>query len=381
MFEHLDDNQPFVPDDRFRTEVHRRGDRRRTRRRVATGILSSLTAVFVLVGAVAVAAGRTTAGISRVDMGSVPQVDEHGNPAAPNLDRFDQPFTALVVGTDGGAALPGDQPGPAWADTILLVRVDVPAGKVRIASVPRDLWVPIAGTGDGRINTALAQGREALIRTVNTTFGVTVDHYAEIDFAGFTKLVDAVDGVPVTFPTATRDLHSGLRFDAGCHVLDGTQALALARSRYYDVQLEGGSWMMDPTYDLGRAARQRLLVDALVRRLATRGGVDTLQGLVGLLQETVALDTNLGTGDLVALAWWSRSLAPDAVTGMTPWVRPATRDRGAVLELLPGADTELRTFLDTGMAPAPVTPEPPGDDAPRAPDAAAILPTFPPACS
>ena len=57
----------------------------------------------------------------------------------------------------------------------------------------------------------------------------------QVNFAGFRSVVDSVDGVPIYFNYPARDENTGLNIEeAGCHVLDGTQALGFARSRYYE---------------------------------------------------------------------------------------------------------------------------------------------------
>ncbi len=74
-------------------------------------------------------------------------------------------------------------------------------------SLPRDLYVDLAGGGKGRINTALALGGpERLIETIKQDFDIPINHYAMVDFHGFESLVSAVDGVPVYFqlPVAGR---------------------------------------------------------------------------------------------------------------------------------------------------------------------------------
>ena len=129
--------------------------------------------------------------------------------------------TFLLVGTDG-------REGMTRADSSLHVgseatpRVAAPTrccwshvsprhGTVNLVSLPRDSYVTIpAHTGtDGRqvaerrnkLNAAYAFGGPPLaVATVERTTGVRIDHYLEVDFLGFVKLVDAVGGVDVCAP-------------------------------------------------------------------------------------------------------------------------------------------------------------------------------------
>ena len=83
--------------------------------------------------------------------------------------------------------------------------------------------------------------------------GIPIHHYVEVDFSGFKSLIDAIGGVELCFLYPTRDTNTGLNItEPGCHQLDGVQALAYARSRYYEEFREDGEWHVDGTADLGR---------------------------------------------------------------------------------------------------------------------------------
>ena len=113
-----------------------------------------------------------------------------------------------------------------------------------VLSFPRDLWVPIAGTGESaRINSAYdAPGeQQVLIDTIRDEFGIAVNHWIEVDFAGFRQLVDAIGGVTLYFDRGLRDPAAGLYIDQlGCVTLDGEMALAYARSRKAEYHTDDG---------------------------------------------------------------------------------------------------------------------------------------------
>jgi LCP family protein required for cell wall assembly len=126
-----------------------------------------------------------------------------------------------------------------------------------LMSLPRDLWVEIAGTGESqRINSAYNDGPERLAATVSQSLGIPIHHYVEVDFDGFKEIVDEIGGVEVCVWNGARDLHSGLVLNPGCQKLTGVMALAYARSRYYE-EWDGTDWVMDPRADLGRIERQQ----------------------------------------------------------------------------------------------------------------------------
>jgi LCP family protein required for cell wall assembly len=363
MFEHLDDDLPFRPDPGMRRAVTRDGGRRQTRRRREVAVLSVVVPVVLVASSIAAYGRWQTGRIVRFSVAAASQTEPDGRPAALNLDDLQRPFTLLFVGTDDRSGLVPPTEGPGRTDTIMLVEVDMAAGAVRIVSVPRDLWVPLAnGAGTGRINAALGHGRQTLIETVNQVLGITVDHYAEIDFEGFAHLVDAEGGVPVVFAETLRDPASGLDVEAGCRVLDGRTALALARSRHLSYRDDAGRWHEDTSSDLGRMARQQALVAAAAGAAGQRAGdLGALADLARITTDNVALDDHLGLGDLTRLSEWTSSLGPEAVRSMTPAVVPlTTADHAQVLQLAPGAALEVQRFLEGDAVPASPAPGPTG---------------------
>ncbi|MHC1781523.1 MAG: LCP family protein [Anaerolineaceae bacterium] len=119
------------------------------------------------------------------------------------------------------------------SDTIILVTVMPLVPYIGMMSVPRDLWVPIEGVGENRINTVhffaeaneAGSGPAALRKNLQENFNVRVPYYVRIKFDGLVDFVDAMGGV-----TITTDRPSSL-FEAGTHHLSGEQALAFVRDR------------------------------------------------------------------------------------------------------------------------------------------------------
>lgn len=118
-------------------------------------------------------------------------------------------------------------------DTIILLQTDPFQPEVKMLSIPRDLWVPIPGVGENRINTAHffaeanhpGSGPQAAMDVVGANFGVRPNYFARIQFDGFKEVVDAMGGLDLDLPKPMGGL------PAGKHHLNGTQALAFARDR------------------------------------------------------------------------------------------------------------------------------------------------------
>ena len=128
-----------------------------------------------------------------------------------------RPMNLLVVGSDSRAGL-DDADGRRYGDiggqrndVTLIVRVEPASKRISLLSIPRDLVVPIAGTGtQNRVNAAFSAGPGQLVQTIEQNFGIPINHYVLIDFHGFQAIVDALDGIDVRFPYPARDALSGL---------------------------------------------------------------------------------------------------------------------------------------------------------------------------
>lgn len=254
-----------------------------------------------------------------------------------------EPQNILIVGVDDGSGLSSGDPvriGRSRSlntDTIMVLRVDPRSEKALLLSLPRDLWVPLAGSGSkGRINSAMAfGGPERLIQTIQQHFGIPIHHFVQVDFAGFKELVAAIDGVPMYFPWPARDRQTGLVQDeTGCVTLDPDQALAFARSRRFEIN-EGKGWKEDPSSDHGRISRQQSFIKAALKRAVARGVRNpfTLSQLIGVAQKNVTLDDQLTTQDLIDLGSQFRDFDPDTLEVYTPPTRGGFVGAASVLFL------------------------------------------------
>ncbi|TLS45846.1 LytR family transcriptional regulator [Streptomyces montanus] len=177
-------------------------------------------------------------------------------------------------------------------------------------SLPRDSNVTIPtfkgsdsgkvyqGTGrQVKLNAAYAEdGPELLVRTVEANTGLHIDHYAEIGFAGFAKIVDSVGGVEIDIPKGgMKDSKSGADFEAGKQTLNGEQALAFVRTRY---ALAGS--------DLDRTKNQQKFLSALANQTATPSTILNpfkLYPTMGAGLDTLTVDKDMSLFDLASMFW------------------------------------------------------------------------------
>ena len=205
----------------------------------------------------------------------------------PNANGFDLPIgdlkakNFLITGSDNNACIAKDSPYAGGfgerssfgerSDSIMVIRVNPIDNQAAVLSFPRDMWVTQAGsTRHGRINTNFdKKNPNRLIRTIKENFGISIDHYVNIDFCAFKEVIDAVGGVRVPFANKARDKRTGfkvLNADV-CYTFEGDHALAYMRSRHYqwyDPALQ--KWRTDQSSDWGRIARQQDFMRRLVKK-------------------------------------------------------------------------------------------------------------------
>jgi LCP family protein required for cell wall assembly len=284
------------------------------------------------------------------------------------------PINVLVVGVDSRPE--GDEVSGSRTDTIAVVRLDPTGPRLTVVSIPRDLYVPIDGGGEDRINSALAAGRDVLVRTVSDVLAVEINHYMEIDFAGFARLVDLAGGVDVSFDTAVRDRNTGFAAEVGCAHLDGQQALAYVRWRLFEAfDAATGKWVQDPTSDLGRIARQQ---DFGVRALdqilgSSYSTVDQVRILTDVLDD-ITVDQELSLDGLRAIWNTAADAGREGTTLLTlnDVVTGKTVNGSSVLVADPDTVREITAPL-RGEAPAAATDA--GAAAPIAPPPATASPS------
>ena len=187
----------------------------------------------------------------------------------------------LLVGQD---RRPGE--GRQRSDTMILCSINTKTKKVSMISFLRDLYVQIPGYSDNRLNAAYVFGGFPLLKSaLYVNFGITVDGCFEVDFDGFTALIDQIGGVDITL-TEAESSRVGKGTSAGLNHLDGRQALAYARIRKIDS-------------DFQRTNRQRTVLLAAFNKVKGLGVTKLMQLLDTALPY---LTTDMSNGDIYATA-------------------------------------------------------------------------------
>ncbi len=295
------------------------------------------------------------------------RTDVHGNPLPQSV------LNALTAGPDDGEVN---------TDTLILLRVpDDPDVAATAVSIPRDSYVDIpGGYGEHKINSAYGRamttaqnrlaaqgvtgaartqqaeeaGRQELIATVEQLTGVSVDHYAEVNLAGFAAITTAVGGVPVCLKAPVHDSYSGADFPAGVQSLSGPPALAFVRQRH-------GL----PRGDLDRVVRQQAFLASLTHTVLSAGTLadpGRLSGLIDTVQQYVVLDPGF---DLLTFASRTNALTAGNVHFSTiPTGDPGlqTPEDGEAVQVDPAQVEAYMAGLvnppTSPAAPAPAAPQP-----------------------
>lgn len=251
----------------------------------------------------------------------------------------------LLVGSDSRSDLSPEQQsdlatggdiGNGRTDTIMLVHVPGLTSDVAptLVSIPRDSDVTIPGNGEDKINAAFTLGgARLLVQTVEEATGIRMDHYAEIGFAGFVDVVDAVGGVTMCPTQPISDPLAGIDLAAGCQKLDGRNALGYVRTR------------ATPRADLDRMINQREFLSALFHRAASPTvwlNPFRWMPLKSSLTNAVTVDTGAHVWDLTRLAW---ALRGSPVTTTVPIGSSIVNDLGDVVEWNSDAASRLFSAL------------------------------------
>ncbi|WP_042373550.1 LCP family protein [Streptacidiphilus neutrinimicus] len=310
---------------------------RGTRSRRAVRILALCAAVVVLLcGA---GAGWVYWRLSH----NLKTVDLSGELTPPAQDASGA-MNVLVLGSDSrsganGQLAGGQTDGTARSDTAMVVHVNQAHTAATVVSIPRDALVdrPACGKDPAAsgvmFNTAFeVGGASCAVRTVESMTGLGMNHYLEVDFSGFAKLIDALGGVDVTTTIPIADDLSGLHLPAGTHHLGGDEALAFVRTRH---GVGDGS-------DLGRIQLQQEMVKSVLKQVENLdlfSSPTKLFSIADAATGSVTTDSTLGSVHaLLGFAEGLQHVKSTDITGVTMPTATAPGDPNRLVALQGPAD-------------------------------------------
>jgi LCP family protein required for cell wall assembly len=206
------------------------------------------------------------------------------------------------------------------SDTMLLIHISKKRDKAAIISIPRDSYalIPEHNNSQGKVIPAAYSkinsaynwgGAPLLIETLESMSDLRIDHYVELNFVGFVRMVDALGGVEICTKKDIDDPKSHLTLPAGTHVLDGVDSLKFVRTRVFD-----------GLGDLGRMKRQQEFASAMLRKATSAGVLLNPVKMVDFINsalDSVVTDEGLSQGDLLTLGKQLRNLSASNVRTLT----------------------------------------------------------------
>ncbi len=230
----------------------------------------------------------------------------------------------LLLGV-GGKGHDGGQ----LTDTIIVGSVKPSTKQASMLSIPRDLAIPIENAGWRKINNVNAfaeqsdpgSGGLASSQAIGDLLESPIDYYVRVDFKGFEKIIDQIDGVDVYVDNTLDDYaypilgqednpnyysrYEHLHVDTGWQHMDGSLALKFARSRH-GVGGEGS--------DFARARRQQKILEAVKQKVISANFLlnpRQISSLINTLSENIS--TNLKVWEIIKLWSFVKDIDSDAI--------------------------------------------------------------------
>ncbi|MGO1737188.1 MAG: LCP family protein [Leucobacter sp.] len=219
---------------------------------------------------------------------------------------YGEPINILLLGSDARAEdvdYAADERGNR-SDTIMVMHINGDRSGAQVMSIPRDMWVPVEGHGNAKINAAMSFGGLSLAtQTISEFIDAPIHHVAILDFQGFQALTDRVGGVDVESEQAFSS--RGSTFVKGTNHMNGKDALNFVRERY---SFADG--------DLQRARNQqaylRGLVDAIVSA-DTLSNPSKVAGMVRDFAPYMTVDDKLTSSRIAGLGYEMRDVRPGEI--------------------------------------------------------------------
>ncbi|CEE03042.1 transcriptional regulator [Caldibacillus thermoamylovorans] len=222
------------------------------------------------------------------------------------VDPTKDNISILIIGVDSSEAR--KERGNNLSDTLMLATLNKHENSVKLLSIPRDTYVYVPAIGEKtKINHAHSKGgAKATIETVENLLEVPIDYYVSINFEAFIEIVDALGGITVDVPYEFAELDSKEKslifLKPGVQKLNGEEALALARTRKLDNDIERGK-------------RQQEIIKAIIKKAVSVGSITKYDDVIEAVGNN--MKTNMTFGEMRGLASYGlndKNLAIESLT-------------------------------------------------------------------
>jgi LCP family protein required for cell wall assembly len=296
-----------------RGPAHAAPKKKRSGRRTVAWVGGTLVLVIVLIAGAAAGYGwYLNHEIHRIDLKNLTSAPVKGADAGTE--------NILMIGSTDRCALKVQNPAYGLcsqgvngvnSDVVMILHLNPANSTLSILSIPRDLFVPNArADGANKIDAALYQGPDQLIKAIEEDFGIPIQHFVELNFDSFINVVNALGGIKMYFPEPVFDAYSGLNIQTtGCIALNGTQALQVVRARHLlhkgpgTTTTDPNYWTPEPQSDLARIRRDHEFLRVLAAAVKAKGLSNPItdQQLVAGVVGQLTVDSGLSATDMISL--------------------------------------------------------------------------------
>jgi polyisoprenyl-teichoic acid--peptidoglycan teichoic acid transferase len=259
--------------------------KKRKRRKVIKWMLFSLLFFFL-------AGGSYAYYLLHKAESAVEESYEEFRPETVKRNLKEEPFSVLFIGVDDSKSRQFKE--ATRTDALILATFNPKDGSVKMVSIPRDSYVYIpAKDRYDKINHAhVYNGVKGTVETVEQLFDIQIDYYVKMNFYAFIDVVDALGGIEVEVPydiseKDAEDYNNAIVLKKGLQTLNGEEALALARTRKKDNDIERGK-------------RQQEIIKAIVKKAASVGSITKYDDVIKAIGKN--MKTNLTFDEMMALA-------------------------------------------------------------------------------
>lgn len=214
--------------------------------------------------------------------------DQSVDKTDPNKDNV----SVLFIGVD--ASLKRGTSGNALSDALILATLNRQDKSVKMLSIPRDsyVYIPEVGYNDKITHAHSFGGPQATVETVENLFDIPVDYYVKMNFNAFIDVVNALDGITVDvekeiWEQNSQDVKNAIHLLPGVQQLNGEEALALARTRKID-------------NDIQRGVRQQQILKAIIEKGTSLGSIFKIDNVIDAVGDN--METNMKFSEMKSFA-------------------------------------------------------------------------------
>ncbi|RID84985.1 LytR family transcriptional regulator [Mesobacillus zeae] len=226
-------------------------------------------------------------GLSKVELSRGDQSAKRFKKVDPKHDNI----SMLIMGVDDSKTR--DQGKATRTDALILATFNKDDKTVKMVSIPRDsyVYIPAEEKRDKITHAHVYGGEEGTIETVEEMFDIPVDYFVKLNFDAFIDVVEALGGIKVDVPVEfteqnSKDTGDAIHLKKGVQELNGEEALALARTRKIDNDIERGK-------------RQQLVLKAIIDKAISAGSLTKYGDVMEALGDNIT--TNMEFGELLSL--------------------------------------------------------------------------------